>query len=168
MIATFVEGLRADDCTVLGPFDADAATRAVLARVDGVAACNADVPVPQLRAQLTGVLTPDDAAWRERLPSAAVGITGAHIAVADPATIALAAAPGSPRATSLVPPRHLCVVRVSDVVPSLADAMARLGAKAMPSALTWIGGPSRTGDLEMIITLGVHGPRAVDVILLDE
>jgi L-lactate dehydrogenase complex protein LldG len=36
----------------------------------------------------------------------------------------------------------------------------------MPSALTWIGGPSRTGDLEMITTLGVHGPRAVEIVLI--
>jgi len=44
--------------------------------------------------------------------------------------------------------------------------MATIAAGALPSALTWIGGPSRTGDLEMITTLGVHGPRAVEVVLL--
>ena len=95
-----------------------------------------------------------------------VDLTGAEIAVSDPATIGLVAAPGSPRATSLVPHTHLCVLRVADVVPTLADAFARVVERGMPSALTWIAGPSRTGDLEMILTLGVHGPRTVEVVLL--
>ena len=59
------------------------------------------------------------------------------------------------------------MVRVADIVPTLAEAMATIAAGEMPSALTWIGGPSRTGDLEMITTLGVHGPRAVEVVLVD-
>ncbi|HWS46659.1 MAG TPA: LUD domain-containing protein, partial [Acidimicrobiia bacterium] len=69
----------------------------------------------------------------------------------------------------LVPPAHVCVVRTADVVDTLADALARLAATAsdLPSALTFVGGPSRTGDLEMILTLGVHGPRTVDVVLVD-
>jgi L-lactate utilization protein LutC len=87
--------------------------------------------------------------------------------VARPAAIGLAAAPGSPRGTSLVPPDHVCVLRVADLVDTLADAMQTLAAGELPSALTWIGGPSRTGDLEMITTLGVHGPRTVEVVLLD-
>jgi L-lactate dehydrogenase complex protein LldG len=136
-----------------------------------LAVCNADVPIPDLADTLRDrgveLLAPDDRAWITRLPDAAVGITGSRLAVAEPAAIALAAAPGSPRGTSLLPPAHVCVVRVADVMPTLADAMAVIAAHELPSALTWIGGPSRTGDLEMITTLGVHGPRAVDVVLLD-
>ncbi len=49
---------------------------------------------------------------------------------------------------------------------TFADAIARVAAGPLPSALTWIGGPSRTGDLEMIQTLGVHGPAAVEVVLV--
>jgi L-lactate dehydrogenase complex protein LldG len=113
------------------------------------------------------LLTPDDDQWSARLPTADAGITGACVAVAEPAAIALAAAPGSPRATSLLPPAHVCVLRVADIVPTLADAIARVTSKPLPSAITWIGGPSRTGDLEMILTLGVHGPRTVDVILVN-
>ncbi len=96
----------------------------------------------------------------------AVGVTGAHLAVARPAAIALAASVGSPRGTSLVPPDHICVLRTADVMETLADAMQAIAAGELPSALSWIGGPSRTGDLEMITTLGVHGPRTVEVVLL--
>jgi len=171
MIDTFVAGLKANACTVAGPLDVDAARAAVVERASGVVACNDDVPIPDLVAALRGagtdVLTPDNPMWSERLASVGVGVTGAWCAVAEPAAIGIMAAPGSPRATSLVPPTHVCVVRVADVVASLDDAFARLASRALPSALTWVGGPSRTGDLEMILTLGVHGPRAVDVILLD-
>ena len=44
--------------------------------------------------------------------------------------------------------------------------MEDIAAGELPSALSWIGGPSRTADLEMITTLGVHGPRAVEVVLV--
>jgi len=161
MIDTFVERLRANACVVHGPVPAADAHAVVAERVHGLVACNADVPFT-----LEGALTPDDPAWHERLPRVDVGVTGARLAVADPAAIALAAGPGAPRATSLVPPVHVCVLRVDDVVPTLADALARVAQQEMPSALTWIGGPSRTGDLEMILTLGVHGPRTVEVVLL--
>jgi L-lactate utilization protein LutC len=133
-------------------------------------ACNGDVPIPglvdALEARGLEVLAVGDPSWTERLPDVGVGITGSRLAVVEPAAIALAAGPGSPRATSLVPPEHICVVRVADVLPTLAEAMTGIAAGELPSALTWIGGPSRTGDLEMITTLGVHGPRAVEVVFL--
>ena len=168
MIDAFAAELQRNDCVVHGPL-AFADGRACVverARVLGPeSACNADVPFSDLAAEI-GALTPEESGWIDRLPDVAVGITGARLAVADPATIALAAAPGSPRATSLLPPAHICVLRTTDVVASLADAVARI-ASDLPSALTWIGGPSRTSDLEMIVTLGVHGPRIVEVVLID-
>ena len=162
MIDTFVEQLRANSCVVHGPVPAADARAIVTELVHGVIACNADVPFT-----IEGALTPDDPAWRDQLPRVDVGVTGARLAVAQPAAIALAAGPGAPRATSLVPPTHICLLRVTDVVPSLADALALVAEQGLPSALTWIGGPSRTGDLEMILTLGVHGPRTVEVVLIE-
>ncbi|MCU1464630.1 MAG: hypothetical protein JWM72_558 [Actinomycetia bacterium] len=173
MIDVFVAGLRANSCTVSGPMNTDEARATVVERASAhlLVACNDDVPLPALvdglRQRGVEVLTPGDPAWAERLADAEVGITGARLAVAQPSAIALAAAPGAPRSTSLVPSVHICVVRVDDLLPTLADAMIGVAAGEMPSALTWIGGPSRTGDLEMITTLGVHGPRAVEIVLLD-
>jgi L-lactate dehydrogenase complex protein LldG len=112
------------------------------------------------------VLTPDDGAWSSKLPLVDAGVTGARLAVGEPAAIALTCGPGAPRAVSLVPPVHLCAVRVADIVPTLGDALSALAGEGLPSAVTWIGGPSRTGDLEMIQTLGVHGPRRVEVVLI--
>jgi len=172
VIDLLVAGLRANSCTVAGPIDVDDARGAVIERASRhlLVACNGDVPIPGvvdgLRERGVEVLTPDDPQWSARLVEADMGITGSRVAVAQPAAIALAAAPGAPRATSLVPPVHMCIVRVDDLMPTLADAMQEIASGEMPSALTWIGGPSRTGDLEMITTLGVHGPRSVDVVLV--
>jgi L-lactate dehydrogenase complex protein LldG len=97
-----------------------------------------------------------------------VGVTGAALAIETPAALGLAARAGVPRATSLVPPVHVCVVQATDIHPTFAEAVTALATTELPSALTWIGGPSRTSDLEMVQTLGIHGPRAVDVIVVEE
>jgi L-lactate dehydrogenase complex protein LldG len=172
-IDTLVAALRTNSCTVSGPLSTDDARGAIVDRAarHTLVACNADVPIPgildALRERGVELLSPADPAWSTRLADAGVGITGAFAAVVEPAAIAVVAAPGSPRGTSLVPGEHICVLRVTDIRPTLADAMRAIAAGEMPSALTWIGGPSRTGDLEMITTLGVHGPRAVEVVLVN-
>ncbi|MGH8978041.1 MAG: LutC/YkgG family protein [Acidimicrobiia bacterium] len=121
--------------------------------------------VARLRDRGLELLTPDMQHWHDALPGAAVGVTGATLAVTEPAALAVVAQPSVPRAISLLPPVHVCVLRAGDVVDTLAEALARFSG-ALPSALTWIGGPSRTGDLEMVQTLGVHGPIVVEVVIV--
>lgn len=111
------------------------------------------------------VLTPDDPAWSTRLRSAEVGITIADVAAAAEGVMGIRSGPGRPRATSLVPPLHLCVVPAAAVEPDLGAALRRIATAGMPSAMTWIGGPSRTGDLEMRTVMGVHGPLSVVVVI---
>ena len=71
------------------------------------------------------VLTPDDVFWRERLAEAGVGVTGAVAAVAASGTVGIACGPGAPRATSLVPPAHICLVFRGTMVEDLAEALRR-------------------------------------------
>jgi L-lactate dehydrogenase complex protein LldG len=111
------------------------------------------------------LLAPDDVFWRERLAEAGVGVTGAFAAVAASGTVGIACGAGAPRATSLVPPAHICLVLSATMVEDLAEALS--ACTDLPSNLVWVSGPSRSADLELILTVGVHGPGSVDVIVVD-
>jgi LUD domain len=72
------------------------------------------------------------------------------------------------RGGSLVPRLHLAVLAASDIVPTTADVLAtfrKRGMGNMPANVVFITGPSRTGDIEMILTVGVHGPTRVFVVV---
>jgi L-lactate dehydrogenase complex protein LldG len=93
-------------------------------------------------------------------------VTGSTVAIAETGTIVLQNVPGQGRrAATLVPDYHLCVVRAMDVVETVPEAMARLAGTA-ELATTFVSGPSATADIEMTRIKGVHGPRFLDVILV--
>jgi L-lactate dehydrogenase complex protein LldG len=103
---------------------------------------------------------------REDQASAEIGLTGCDGAIAETGTLALLSGPGRSRAVSLLPPVHLAVLRRGDVVFTMQEFL-RAHAKALEGAAccTFITGPSRTADIELTLTLGVHGPGRVVVII---
>jgi L-lactate dehydrogenase complex protein LldG len=109
----------------------------------------------------------DQALSAADLDSADGVLTGCAVAIADTGTIVLDGTSGQGRrAVTLLPDYHLCVVRAGQVVELVPEAVARLEAAACAGRpLTWISGPSATSDNELSRVEGVHGPRALEVIL---
>jgi len=97
--------------------------------------------------------------------AADLGLTGAVAAVAATGSVVLDSRAAGSRGAGLLPPVHVCVVAEDRLVATPAEVLVPLAAGPPPS-LVLVGGPSRTGDVEQILTLGVHGPRHLHVVVV--
>lgn len=92
-------------------------------------------------------------------------ITGCAVAIAETGTIVLDGGAGQGRrVVSLLPDLHVCVVLADQVVGTVPEALARLEPRRPQ---TWISGPSATSDIELERVEGVHGPRVLDVVIVE-
>jgi L-lactate dehydrogenase complex protein LldG len=114
-------------------------------------------------------LVPDDPPLAAgTLDSLGAALTGCALAIAETGTIVLdGTGVCGRRALTLVPDIHLCVVRESEVVASVPDAIERLAAAAREGRpLTFVSGPSATSDIELERVEGVHGPRTLELFVV--
>jgi len=111
---------------------------------------------------------------RKKFIDATVGISGANMAIAETGTIVLVTNEGNADLTTTLPPVHIALFGIDKLVASLDDAVAVLRmlprsgtGQIMSSYVNWITGPSRSADIEQSLTIGVHGPREMHCVILD-
>lgn len=106
-----------------------------------------------------------------RLETAQVGLTGADAVAATTGTLVVSSAPGKERFPTILPPVHIAVVTIGQFVPCLEDWLDQERQSNNPTIehsdnVCFISGPSRTGDIEQQLVLGVHGPKQLQVVVL--
>ena len=106
------------------------------------------------------------------IDGAQVGVSMARFAIAQTGTLVEVDIDDACRIVSCLPRTHICLVRRADVTGELYDAAPRLRAIFQENdrncVVSFISGPSRTGDIELKLTLGVHGPEEAHVIVIDD
>jgi L-lactate dehydrogenase complex protein LldG len=105
------------------------------------------------------------------LESCDVGLTACEVLVAQTGGILVSVESSGGRALSVLPPHHVVIARTSQMVPDLTASFQHVKNKYgnnFPSFMSFITGPSRTGDIERILVLGAHGPKRLSVLLVDQ
>ena len=106
---------------------------------------------------------------KERLFAIDAGITSTKGGLADVGALVLWPDVHEPRLLSLAPAVHIAVLEATKIHGSLAEAMRREHwAEGMPTIALLISGPSKTADIELVLTFGVHGPKELIVLILDD
>ena len=131
----------------------------------------------QLSARGCSVFVPDNASFNHdqivaRLANCGVGLTAVDYAIAETGTIVLSSDEPNALLVSLLPPLHIALVKSEQMIATMEEAISRIGSERMgrtkpARSVTLITGPSRTSDVELVLSIGVHGPKELHVIVLD-
>ncbi len=122
--------------------------------------------IPQMVAAARAIL-------RDKFINADVGISSANVVAADTGTLFIIENEGNIRLSTGLPPVHIALVGMEKLVPTFGDANKvaevtwRFANYTVPSYVNLISGPSKTGDIEKVITYGAHGPKELHVVFLD-
>lgn len=96
-----------------------------------------------------------------------VGVSAVQYAIAETGTLVLESEAERHRLVSLVPPAHIAIVEADKICLTLAEALARVNqGNNLSPTVTFITGPSRTADIELTLTIGVHGPQELYMIVI--
>ena len=152
--------------------DVDAACRYIITNTDGPVLIPSQGSLDRINlartlGQQTEVLSTFDKVQAEQ---SAAGVTGANFAIAETGTIALESTDETVRLATTLPTRHFVILDPKKIV---ADGQAaiphvrQLHEKTPQNFLAYITGPSRTADIERVLTIGVHGPKELHILLLE-
>ena len=109
--------------------------------------------------------------YRAARGSDRIGVAGAFAGIAETGSVMLLSGPESPTTLNFLPEDHIVVLRESRIVAHLEDAWAMLREErggSMPRTVNLVCGPSKTGDVELVILEGAHGPRRLHVVVVQE
>jgi L-lactate dehydrogenase complex protein LldG len=119
--------------------------------------------------QLLPYNRPVEAFKQELFHGVDAGFTSTVGGVAETGGLLLTPGPSEPRLLSLVPPIHLALLKTSTIHDSFWSAVKALGwGRALPPNALMISGPSKTADIEQTLAYGVHGPKRLVVVLVDD
>jgi L-lactate dehydrogenase complex protein LldG len=93
-------------------------------------------------------------------------VTRAPLAIAETGTLVQPARDASPASWHFRPGFEIAILKASDIVAHLEDALVKLKLQNLPPTINLITGPSRTGDIEQTLELGAHGPKALAVLIV--
>jgi L-lactate dehydrogenase complex protein LldF len=99
-------------------------------------------------------------------PAIQAGLTGALAGVAETGSLLIPGGPGRPQTASLLPEIHIAILQARDIIPDLTHAL-QLNQISQSSSIVLVSGPSRTADIEMTLTIGVHGPKDMHIFCLE-
>ncbi len=120
-----------------------------------------------LRAQGIDVYT-DSADIAEHAPTADIGISGVEFGVAETGSVFQDGYAVATRLVTILPPLHVVFLPSANIVPDIPEAFAIIAKNFGHGYVGFITGPSRTADIERVLTIGVHGPGRFAVIAVDE
>lgn len=127
----------------------------------------------ELPADISTLVATARALLREKYFQADIGMSGANVVAADTGTLFIIENEGNIRLATGAPPVHIALIGMEKLVPTLGDAYKvsevtwRYANYTVPSYVSMISGPSKTGDIEKVTTYGAHGPREFHVIFMD-
>ncbi len=133
-----------------------------------------NIPVTVTRTEKTQDPAGELVRLRKDIEAAYIGITSADFVVAHTATMVMKSRPSQFRSVSLLPSIHVCVVAQDQIVADLEELYTRLQwdpdhkGEGLTNCMTLISAPSKTGDIELVMVNGAHGPREVHLIVISE
>jgi L-lactate dehydrogenase complex protein LldG len=104
---------------------------------------------------------------RERAADSKIGISQLDWAMASTGSLIQDAAPVERRLVSTLPPIHIAIVETSRIVPDMPAIFTEIGPEKT-NYISFITGPSRTADIERVLTIGVHGPEKLIIVFVDD
>ncbi|MEY3042530.1 MAG: hypothetical protein RLZZ174_1612 [Pseudomonadota bacterium] len=168
--ALFVQQAEAAGATVVSVPDKAALARALAA----LATQHGGVPVVAPASPLSELPWAEAPALRPVQSGDALAVSTAVAALAETGSVALASGPENPVLSAFLPEHHAVVVPASVVLGPSEDLWAVLREQAGPEGLVfprtlhWVTGPSRSGDIEMTMLFGAHGPLSLTLFLLED